>query len=1100
MDLDALRSDADAAARVFREQIPDSEHRKQFEELLVDLIERAHEHGHGCWSVTLRPKLIRLNVGGTRIVDVARGQVGFWAIKDSFDATTRERVAAHPAPRGRLKRIEDAVGYRGPVDVFSDLLPKVREGIVGLVDVAYSQATVTAYRKSHSPSVLAYLRATTGRDVPEPDYPATSRVRSAPTLVETPTDTFSWRPAYEAIATALLAHREDRRQLIEILHSLDREGYPVVKLNDKIAPGEEGPLRDIDPFTVYSCFTRSLRKESRVKMLVALADRLGVAIEPPDDFHGLPTIQNQATWFFWHALDRDEGDIDRLWELFEQAVEGGQEAIDDELFDRILEQKGIGAAKLTMGLFWVKPDEFLPVDSNTCSFVEPLGVTTEVGSWESYTRFLAEVDTTLGRDHTMLSHTAWTDGMGDPQVRRFWAGDVHGDRGEDRSREFVDGAFWEFPRLGPEHSAESLRTRARLRQVRAGDHFLLKSCSGEVVIHARGEVKAVDVEAARVDLVINDREVRRLPDSQARGAGNWQARFLEVTDEKAVARYFGAATAPEADAAELAAVMDEPITTSRFEQFCDKLATSGLVFPTEVVASYLLALQTKRFTILTGISGTGKTQLAIACAKFFGATSDARRRPTQVETDDAHVRKVVQTVFDYRFFNFTKKFIEAEPEFMEAASASKDLDLYFMGSDTPWKARFQEYGSKHSTPPRLYVPKEHMAALEKGLEVGDEVRFDVHESTDGSFSLAIHKVGGAQQPAPSAQRYAVIAVRPDWTDHRALLGHRDPFDDRYHVSRFLDLLLDASAEYERATRRGEPAAPYFAILDEMNLARVEHYFSDFLSCLESGEPLDLHDADLLPDASGDREVPGRLEVPPNLFFTGTVNVDETTYMFSPKVLDRAFTFEFNAVDLMRLGRDLAEEPTPLALAQLPEPLALSDPDRHGDAWRALESMGWQEARDALVRLNDLLHREHRHFGYRVANEIARFLGLAHEQADSGRATMLTALDVAILTKVLPKLHGTQAELDEVLRDLFVFTVDFDAADAVAEGLDAWRFERDRLVPVQGPAATAEPSDGEEVTPEVSPLGSTTPLLPRSASKLWRMRRRLAQVGFTSFVE
>lgn len=1100
MDLDALRHDSGAAARILREQLPDPNQREQFETLLVDAIDRANEQGQAAWSITLNRLLVRLNVGNLRIVDVHRGRVGFWALGSDFDANIKERISAHPASRGKLRRVDDAVGYRGPIDVFFDLLPDVRRGILGLIDIGCSQASLSAFRRSHSPAVLEYLRTSTGREVPEPDYPThlrAPRERDQGASFEA----FSWRPAHEAIAAALLDHREDRQQLVEVLQELSREGYPVVRLIDRIAPDEEGPLRDVDPFTVFSCFTRSIREERRVAMLVKIAERLGVTVEPPRDFHGLPTIQNQATWFFWNQMGRDEGDIDRLWELFEQIVEGGKEAVDPELFDRILEQKGIGAAKLTMGLFWVKPDEFLPVDSNTCSFVEPLGVHTNVTSWESYTRFLADVDATLGRDHTMLSHTAWTDGKGDPEMRRYWAGDV-GDAAEGgRVKEFVERGFWEAPRLGPEDSAESLRTRARLRQIRAGDRFALKSCADRVVIHARGEVKKVDLESARVDFVVDDREARHHPDSEARGAGNWQARFLEVTDEKAIARYFGVLNDTEVTSGTPVPPDADPISTSRFEQFCRQLATTGLVFPTELVASYLLALQTKRFTILTGISGTGKTQLAIACAKFFGSSTDGKRAAAQAQMDDAHVRKVVQTVFDYRFFNFTKSFIEAEPEFMEAAGESKTVALHFMGSRTPWRAQFRSYGEKHSTPPRLYIPKEHMTELEKQLDVGDEIRFDVREPSDGAFSLHLEKVGGPWQPALATGRYSVIAVRPDWTDHRALLGHRDPFDDRYHVSQFLELLLDASDEHQRATRRGEEAAPFFAILDEMNLARVEHYFSDFLSCLESGEKLVLHGAASLPDATGDREVPGELDVPPNLFFTGTINVDETTYMFSPKVLDRAFTFEFNAVDLMRLGRDAEDDPTPLALAQLSEPLALSKPDRHGDAWRALEPMGWRNARDALVRLNERLHREHRHFGYRVANEIARFLGLAHEQADSGPATMLAALDVAVLTKVLPKLHGTQVELDEVLRDLFAFAVDFNAPDGVANELDSWHFDGDWLVRAQQPAAGSETPDTDTATTDPAPPGSTTaPLLPRSASKLWRMRRRLAQLGFTSFVE
>jgi len=154
----------------------------------------------------------------------------------------------------------------------------------------------------------------------------------------------------------------------------------------------------------------------------------------------------------------------------------------------------------------------------------------------------------------------------------------------------------------------------------------------------------------------------------------------------------------------------------------------------------------------------------------------------------------------------------------------------------------------------------------------------------------------------------IVAVRPDWTDHRGLLGAYNQLTSQYLTTPFLALLLRAADETKRALAEQPPRkpAPFFLVLDEMNLARVEHYFADFLSALESGEPLHLHDSVELEEGSGDPDaadlpIPRRLPVPPNLFFIGTVNVDESTYLFSPKVLDRAFTLELNAVDLHGLG-------------------------------------------------------------------------------------------------------------------------------------------------------------------------------------------------------
>lgn len=141
---------------------------------------------------------------------------------------------------------------------------------------------------------------------------------------------------------------------------------------------------------------------------------------------------------------------------------------------------------------------------------------------------------------------------------------------------------------------------------------------------------------------------------------------------------------------------------------------------------------------------------------------------------------------------------------------------------------------------------------------------------------------------------AFIPVRPDWMDNKGILGYYNVLDEKYHASPFLRLLIQA---------QNYPQKPFFVILDEMNLAKVEHYFSDFLSILESrtpdnpkGEPLTLHAMKKVKTVDG-LTIPGKLNIPPNVYFTGTVNVDESTYMFSPKVLDRANVVEFNEVNL-----------------------------------------------------------------------------------------------------------------------------------------------------------------------------------------------------------
>ncbi len=223
-------------------------------------------------------------------------------------------------------------------------------------------------------------------------------------------------------------------------------------------------------------------------------------------------------------------------------------------------------------------------------------------------------------------------------------------------------------------------------------------------------------------------------------------------------------------------------------------------------------------------------------------------------------------------------------------------------------------------------------------------------------------------------------------------------------------------------------------------------------------------------------------------------------MFSPRVPDRAFTLELNRVDLAGYG---AGGPPPGGSLALPGfdglPGRWERPGR--DDWRALCELEEGRYRDLLIRLNSLLEEEGRQFGYRVANEIARFVRLAHEQSGGEREATRAALDLAVHAKVLPKLHGTQQELEQ----LFAFAIGHDAPQAWRRP-DRWRVVAGRLepsppanVPTSHPADTGEPETETEAEVAAS-APVPEPLLPRTAGKLLRMLRRLERQGFTSFIE
>jgi len=278
-----------------------------------------------------------------------------------------------------------------------------------------------------------------------------------------------------------------------------------------------------------------------------------------------------------------------------------------------------------------------------------------------------------------------------------------------------------------------------------------------------------------------------------------------------------------------------------------------------------------------------------------------------------------------------------------------------------------------------------------------------------------------------------LSVRPDWRDSKALLGYYNPITGNYEGTPLLDFILKAMDDYNRANKN---ANPYFVILDEMNLSHVEYYFADFLSVLESGrdqhgwtkETIKLHNVDPnnVKESKESNLPPEEINLPPNLYIIGSVNIDETTYMFSPKVLDRAFTIEFREVNLDSYLKSLKNGPNNISEDELKilRDTFLNDLRNNGkfcaavadkeEIKKAINELD-STIKDELNKLNKILQLYDLHFGYRVLDEIALFIKYAtNAPKEVGELQLEQALDFAVLMKVLPKFHGPRQKLERPL--------------------------------------------------------------------------------------
>jgi energy-coupling factor transporter ATP-binding protein EcfA2 len=356
--------------------------------------------------------------------------------------------------------------------------------------------------------------------------------------------------------------------------------------------------------------------------------------------------------------------------------------------------------------------------------------------------------------------------------------------------------------------------------------------------------------------------------------------------------------------------------------------------------------------------------------------------------------------------------------------------------------------------------------------------------------------------------HELVAVGADWTDNRHVLGYLNPLEPGvlneqscpiYETTPILDLILHANTNSDQS---------HVLILDEMNLSHVERYFADFLSAMEledKTEALKLHAAGTAVTRSG-KEVPGRIDFPTNLFVIGTVNIDETTYMFSPKVLDRANVIEIHA-DPTALENFLKGSATAgggpeakdygISFLEAAKVIQAKDPVVHPQV-PLLPPTVRDAATIHLMALYRIMKRGRGEYGFRTGKEVMAYLRTAHFLAgpeEAGRTAWATgenwhdALDAQILQKILPKLHGSRSRLAPLLGALATYC----AGGREEEAMD--HFPKEGAAPKRNLAiASTSAKRSDEDTSD-----KPDPKFKKSYQKLCRMIDVLVEEQFVSFI-
>lgn len=314
--------------------------------------------------------------------------------------------------------------------------------------------------------------------------------------------------------------------------------------------------------------------------------------------------------------------------------------------------------------------------------------------------------------------------------------------------------------------------------------------------------------------------------------------------------------------------------------------------------------------------------------------------------------------------------------------------------------------------PRLYFKKNK--ELQDYLKENEGKKVEVKIKTDNFNFDNFHPIWEKEKDDSTDYKkdpnYKIVPVGANWTENRHVLGFYNVITEEYNETPSYSLIKAA---------KNDIGSPYFLILDEMNLSHVERYFADFLSAIESGQPIPLYSND---------DENYELDIPDNLLIVGTVNVDETTYMFSPKVLDRANTIEFPTMAAKEYMNSDFKEFDFKNINYLMNPLEDLDVRNMNvydlkDIFMFIDcSEGnlWDVLSNELDLFQSILKKINFDFGFRVINEILRFMFVSWRYEDSPQnwENWERYFDAQVKQKILPKLHGSQKAIGQTINELF----------------------------------------------------------------------------------
>ena len=687
---------------------------------------------------------------------------------------------------------------------------------------------------------------------------------------------FTWIPFYEELANKLLEYKGKRKELVEIVYSLDGKYVSYIHNDDG------SNATDIDPFSVFAIFNRGVTDENRKTILSHFKNKLGITTDLPHDYDGVPILNAQQSIFF--GRDTAGSQIPDLWNLFESAINGNQPDF-EKFFDKLQHAKGI-KWNITIGLFWIRPNEYMPLDEKSRTYLSQKGIhicpEKEITT-NNYLKLLKDVkdgfNNNMFVEKTLaeLSFSAWK--LTQNENVKIWL--VGYTFGGDKSQldRFLQESIWE----GGFDNIKDRKQIELVRKINKGDIMVLKSTSTKGTNH---DIPFLRISAlAIVDDINETAEIGRTKFSCAVKYYSTDTKDFTENQYGKFRKTIHACTDKE--------IIDYVMNKMNPQ---DDNQSNTLAMHNKLTNELISLLRSNHNLILTGAPGTGKTYLAkqIAQQLIFGEVKGKMTDEEQKQFNEQCGFVQFHPSYDYTDFVEglrPKQDDNGNVVFERKDGVFKKFCKKAIAKESTEENKFDEIWDKFIADIRVKLSNGELTKIgnwEYGLSTKDSLKYS-SINTPSQYSFTITKKN-------ILDTYCGRQARPSGA------FQKDMLDIVQHLKQTYNL----SDKPEQTDSGDKTTKQYVFIIDEINRGEISKIFGELFFSIDPGYrgtdgKVKTQYQNLIEE---DDEFFDGFYVPENVYIIGTMNDIDRSVESMDFAFRRRFAFkEIKAIDRVEMLYD-----------------------------------------------------------------------------------------------------------------------------------------------------------------------------------------------------